>query len=245
MIVIRKLNKTYHNNKQALKDIDLTINAGEIFGIIGKSGAGKSTFLRTINLLEQPSSGSITINNVSITKLPPKSLRQFRRNIGFIFQNFNLLYSKDVFANIALPLKLAGTKKPEITKRVTELLTLVDLSEYKDYLPENLSGGQKQRVAIARALATNPEILLCDEVTSSLDSESTRNILNLLTQINTQLGKTIVLITHELDVVKSICDRTGVFSNGELIEVNQTQELFANPKQEQTKRLIIDSRISN
>lgn len=241
MIELKNLNKTYTTSQgvhQALSDINLLIPSGEIFGIIGKSGAGKSTLLRTINLLEQPTSGSVCINGEDITHQDVISLRAIRRKIGFIFQHFNLLSSRTVFENIALPLEISGKSNQVIKERVNELLDLVELTDRRDHLPETLSGGQKQRVAIARALATNPDILLCDEVTSALDTESTRNILALLQRINSDLAKTIVLITHELDVIKEICDRTAVIDQGSLIEINSTVELFSNPQHKKTKQLL-------
>ncbi len=241
MIELKAINKTYPSSQggyKALDGIDLSIKAGEIFGIIGQSGAGKSTLLRIINLLEQPTSGRVSIDGCDITKLDDTGLRRLRRNIGFIFQHFNLLSSRTVAANIALPLEILGRSNEQIKQRVDELLDLVDLSSHQQHLPSQLSGGQKQRVAIARALATDPDILLCDEVTSALDSESTRKTLALLQHINQTLGKTIVLITHELDVIKAICDRTAVIDGGCLIELNHTIDLFVSPQHEQTKQLI-------
>lgn len=241
MIELKNLNKIYRASKeayQALTDINLSISSGEVFGIIGKSGAGKSTLLRTLNLLERPTGGSVFINGDDITHLDGASLQSVRRHIGFIFQHFNLLSSRTVFDNIALPLEIAGIPSQEIRERVSELLNLIELTDHKNNYPKTLSGGQKQRVAIARALATNPCILLCDEVTSSLDVESTRNILNLLKRINQDFGKTIVLITHELDVIKDICNRCAVIDQGHLIEINDTVEIFTNPQHEKTKHLV-------
>tara|TARA_A100001015_G_C14897427_1_gene674960 strand:+ start:269 stop:1012 length:744 start_codon:yes stop_codon:yes gene_type:complete len=241
-IELKNLNKFFNNNK-VLSDINLNIFTGEIFGILGKSGAGKSTLLRCINLLERPSSGEVLINSnikSDITSLNKLDLLQIRRQIGFIFQHFNLLESKSAFDNIALPLKFLGVSKSEIAERVSKLLGLVDLEDKRDYFPSQLSGGQKQRVAIARALVSNSSILLCDEATSALDTESTYNILELLKKINKEYGVTIVLITHELDVVKKICNRTAVLHNGSLVEVSQTHQLFSNPQHKVTKQLLND-----
>ncbi|TAK75483.1 MAG: ATP-binding cassette domain-containing protein [Gammaproteobacteria bacterium] len=221
MIELRALHKNYYVNKQplpALKNINLTIRRGEIFGVLGKSGAGKSTLLRCINLLEKPTSGHVIVNNVELTTLSTKQLREHRHKIGMIFQHFNLLDSRTVFENVALPLEIIHQSKAAIQKKVSALLELVDLTERQHHLPSQLSGGQKQRVAIARALAADPHVLLCDEATSSLDPESTQSILNLLKKINREFGLTILLITHELDVVKQICDRVGVIEEGQLIE---------------------------
>ena len=240
-IELKNLNKFFDKNK-VLSDVNLNIFSGEIFGILGKSGAGKSTLLRCINLLERPSSGDILINTNNIksdiTSLNKSDLLQIRRQIGFIFQHFNLLESKSAFDNISLPLKFLGIAKSEIDERVSKLLNLVNLEDKRDYFPSQLSGGQKQRVAIARALVSNSSILLCDEATSALDTESTYNILELLQKINKEYGVTIVLITHELDVVKRICNRTAVLHNGSLVEVSETSQLFSNPQHKITKQLI-------
>lgn len=241
MIELKNISKTYTVDNctlAALNNINLTIKKGEIFGIIGKSGAGKSTLLRTINLLEIPNSGTIKINNKEINNLSANKLRDTRKNIGFVFQHFNLLSSRNVFDNIALPLELNNKTKKQINQRVDELLKLVNLEQFIYHPTQNLSGGQKQRVAIARALATDPDIILCDEATSALDTESKHNILNLLQTINEKLGKTIVLITHELDVVKSICDRTAILDQGKIEEVNNTTNIFISPKKEITRQLI-------
>ncbi len=221
MIELRELNKTYCVNNQyihTLKDVELKIRRGEIFGILGKSGAGKSTLLRCVNLLEKPTSGRVIVNDVDLTSLSTHQLREHRHKIGMIFQHFNLLESRTVFGNIALPLEIIHRPKAEIQQKVSNLLELVDLTDRKHHLPSQLSGGQKQRVAIARALAAEPHVLLCDEATSSLDPESTQAILNLLKKINREFGLTILLITHELDVVKQICDRVGIMEKGRLIE---------------------------
>ena len=240
MLQLHQISKTYTVNQQlltALQDISLTIAKGDIFGIVGKSGAGKSTLLRCMNLLERPTQGLVTIDTVELTQLKPVELNQQRKKIGMIFQHFNLLSSRTVFENIALPLE--GHYTPaEIATRVHNLLRLVDLEEKVAHYPEQLSGGQKQRVAIARALATEPTLLLCDEPTSALDTESTRNILELLQTINRKLGLTIVLITHELNVVKKICKNMAVLDRGLLIETGSVLEIFTQPKSEISKRLI-------
>lgn len=241
MIEFIKLNKSYHNKNKtfnALSDINFKINQGEIFGILGQSGAGKSTLLRCINLLVRPTSGHVLINGCNITELDRKSLQAKRQKIGIIFQHFNLLESQTAFENIALPLKLQNKTKVDINQRVNALLELVDLSDKKEALPKALSGGQKQRVAIARALASEPEILLCDEATSALDPESTQNVLALLKKINQALGITITLITHELEVVKSLCDRVALLHEGQLIECSDTFSLFSDPKHSVTKNLV-------
>ncbi len=222
----------------AVQPTDLTINQGEIYGIIGSSGAGKSTLIRCVNLLERPTTGRVIIDGVELTALSEQALIIERRNIGMIFQHFNLLHSRTAFDNIALPLELSGTPKSAITTKVNELLELVGLSDKKDTYPANLSGGQKQRVAIARALASDPKVLLCDEATSALDPATTQLILKLLKQINQQLGITILLITHEMDVVKRICDKVAVIDQGVLIEQGTVSEIFANPQTELAKEFI-------
>ncbi|MBX3709709.1 MAG: ATP-binding cassette domain-containing protein [Gammaproteobacteria bacterium] len=239
MIEFKKINKEYMvNNKivHALQDIDLSINRGEIFGIIGLSGAGKSTLLRTVNLLEKPTSGQVYVDEIDLTQLSKKQLKQQRKNIGMIFQHFNLLKSRTAFENIALPLELLGQPKDKIKHDVHILLELVQLVEHKNHYPEQLSGGQQQRVAIARALATQPRILLCDEPTSALDPLSTSSILHLLKEINQKLSVTILLITHEMDVIKQICHRAGVLDKGYLIEQSSVTELFSNPKSSVVKQ---------
>ena len=214
----------------ACKDVNVHVKPGDIFGIIGRSGAGKSTLVRCINLLNRPTSGTVLVDGKDLTKMSEAQLREERRHIGMIFQHFNLLASRTVFGNVALPLELDNTSKDEIKRRVTELLDLVGLGDKHDSYPANLSGGQKQRVAIARALASNPKVLLCDEATSALDPATTRSILELLKDINRRLGLTILLITHEMDVVKRICDCVAVISNGQLIEQDTVSEVFSHPK---------------
>jgi len=244
MITLRQLNKIYFVNQekfQALDNINLTINKGEIFGVLGKSGAGKSTLLRCVNLLERPSSGHVMVNGVDLTDLSVARLRQERHKIGVIFQHFNLLTSRTVFENIALPLEILGMPETHIQKKVTTLLELVGLSDKRQHFPNQLSGGQKQRVGIARALASDPHVLLCDEATSALDIESTQSILSLLKAINKDWGLTILLITHELDVVKQICDRVGIIHQGQLVEQNTTVTIFSNPTHPVTKQLLEQS----
>lgn len=241
MIELKNISRVYqlrHGSVQALDDINLTIQRGEILGIFGESGAGKSTLLRIINLLEQPDSGQVKVDGVELTGLSLPQLRQQRRNIGMIFQHFNLLQSRTVYGNITLPLELAGRPKDEIASEVASLLELTGLSGLKDHFPDQLSGGQKQRVAIARALATRPHILLCDEATSSLDPKSTTAILALLKEINSKLGVTIVLITHEMDVIKQICDRAAVLHRGRLVETGTVLEIFARPQTVITEQLV-------
>lgn len=241
MIRLEEINKIfYKKNKtvQALKNVSLEIAKGDIFGIIGYSGSGKSTLVRTINLLERPSTGEVYLSGQAISTLSETQLIPYRRKIGMIFQHFNLLSSQTVFDNIAFPLTLAGMPKGQIEARVKELLTLIDLDEKSDDYPAALSGGQKQRVAIARALASQPEILLCDEATSALDPQTTRSILSLLKRINRELGITIVLITHQMEVVRAICNRVAVISQGEIVEENTVENIFNNAQSPITKELL-------
>lgn len=233
MIKLSNITKVFQQGNrtiQALKDVSLHVPAGQIYGVIGSSGAGKSTLIRCVNLLERPTQGTVLVDGQDLTAMNSAQLTRARRQIGMIFQHFNLLSSRTVFGNVALPLELDNTPRSEIKRRVTELLDLVGLSEKQDAYPANLSGGQKQRVAIARALASNPKVLLCDEATSALDPATTRSILELLKDINRRLGLTILLITHEMDVVKRICDCVAVISNGELIEQDTVGEVFSHPK---------------
>jgi len=240
-IKIRNLNKYYAGQSQqvhALKDIQLDIPQGHIFGIIGKSGAGKSSLIRSLNGLEQPSSGQILIHQQDLTQLKHAELIQLRQKIGMIFQHFNLMSAKTVWENVALPLKIAGVAKAEIASRVDHVLALVGLSEKAERYPAQLSGGQKQRVGIARALVHQPEILLCDEATSALDPESTATILALLKKINQELGITIVLITHEMQVIRDICDEVVVIDHGEIVESGAVWSVFSNPQQQITQELL-------
>lgn len=241
MIEFKNVSKTFTIGKRkvhAVQNVSLKIQRGEIFGIIGFSGAGKSTLLRLVNALEKPTEGSVIVQGTDISKLSAKELRKQRSNIGMIFQNFNLFNSRNVFANVAYPLRLAGYNKAQIEGRVEELLQFVGLSDKaKDY-PDQLSGGQKQRVGIARALASSPEILICDEATSALDPETTQDILKLLKKVNRDLGITILLITHEMDVIQSICDKVAVMENGRVIESGEVFEIFTNPRHPTTQRFI-------
>jgi len=233
MIKLSNITKVFQQGNrtiQALNNVTLHVPAGQIYGVIGASGAGKSTLIRCVNLLERPTDGSVQVDGQELTALSESQLTKARRQIGMIFQHFNLLASRTVFGNVALPLELDNTPQAEIKRRVTELLDLVGLSDKHDSYPANLSGGQKQRVAIARALASQPKVLLCDEATSALDPATTRSILELLKDINRRLGLTILLITHEMDVVKRICDCVAVISNGELIEQDTVSEVFSHPK---------------
>lgn len=237
MIEIHQLTKQY-KNVTAIQDINLTIKKGEIFGIIGYSGAGKSTLLNCINLLEKPTSGKIIVDEEEITSLTDKEIRKKRQEIGMIFQHFHLISAKTVFDNVAFSLKAAGKTKEEIRNKVPELLKMVGLEDKTNYYPAQLSGGQKQRVGIARALANNPKVLLCDEATSALDPTTTDSILNLLKSINRKLGITIVLITHEMEVVQKICDRVAVMEAGEIVELGTVYDIFSAPKHPLTKEFV-------
>ena len=242
MIEIRHLNKTYRTADKdivALEDINLTINDGEIFGIIGLSGAGKSTLVRCINLLEQPSAGEVIVDGESITALPRKELLKLRRSIGMIFQGFNLLEQRSVLRNVCFPLEIAGVKKKEAKEKAMELLKVVGLEEKAAAYPAQLSGGQKQRVAIARALASDPRYLLCDEATSALDPNTTRSILELLRSINEKMGVTIIVITHEMKVIDQICDRVAVIDHSRIAEEGKVSEVFTNPRSQIARDLII------
>ena len=223
---------------EAVKNVSLSIRHQEIFGIVGTSGAGKSTLVRTINLLERPTSGSIKINSTEITGFQGAKLRTLRQHIGMIFQQFNLIHTKTVYDNVAFALKVAGRSKMEIGKRVPELLALVGLEDKAGAFPAKLSGGQKQRVGIARALANSPKILLCDEPTSALDLETTASILELIRDINRKLGITVIIITHEMAVVKEICDRVAVMHAGEVVEEGNVYDVFARPQQDFTRQLL-------
>ena len=241
MIVLKDVNKTFTiKDKQvtAVQDVNLTIADKEIYGIIGFSGAGKSTLVRCINLLERPTSGSVMVNGVDMLSLSPKELREQRKKIGMIFQQFNLMPSRTVAQNIALPIENSGLSKEEIVQKVNKLLAFVELEDRAAAYPSQLSGGQKQRVAIARALATDPEILLCDEATSALDPQTTKSILRLITRLNTELGITVVVITHEMDVIKKLCHRVAVMEHGRVVEENTVYSLFAQPVQPITKSFI-------
>lgn len=238
LINVTKKYETPGGMVTALKGINLHIGRGEIFGVIGLSGAGKSSLVRCINRLEEPSSGQVFIGGTDITKLKGKQLREIRKKTGMIFQHFNLLNNSSVFENIAFPLKISGLPKAEINKRVLELLDVVELEDRKGAYPSQLSGGQKQRVGIARALANNPDIILCDEATSALDPATTGSILKLLKDINRKFGITIVVITHEMEVIKELCSRVAVMESGEIIEEGSVIEIFSNPETEVSRRFL-------
>ena len=240
MIELKQIQKVYEGavRVEALKEINVTIQEGEIFGVIGQSGAGKSTLIRCINMLERPTSGSVIVDGVDLTKLNTVELREERKHIGMIFQHFNLLSSRTVYDNVAFPLELQGLSKEEIRERILPILEIVKLSDRLDNYPSQLSGGQKQRVGIARALASNPKVLLCDEATSALDPQTTKSILALLKDINRRLNLTIVLITHEMNVIKEICDRVAVIEGGTIIEEGPVVDVFTEPKQATTKEFV-------
>lgn len=241
MIELRHIVKRFESKAgtvTAVNDASLHIEKGEVFGIIGFSGAGKSTLVRCINLLERPTSGEVLIDGTDITKLAAKELRGVRQKIGMIFQHFNLMPSRTVYENIEMPLKLTSLSAEERREKIRSLLELVELADKSEAYPSQLSGGQKQRVAIARALANDPKVLLCDEATSALDPKTTRSILKLLREVNSRLGITIVVITHQMDVVKFICDRAAVMEHGRVVEEGTILDIFANPKAPVTKGFI-------
>ena len=246
-IEIKNLTKIFEikgHTVTALSDVSLSIEKGDIFGIIGMSGAGKSTLVRTVNYLEKPTQGSILIDGINLSSLSEKELRKKRREIGMIFQNFNLLEQKNVIDNICFPLEIAGTKRKEARIRAKELLKTVNLEDKEKAFPSQLSGGQKQRVAIARALATNPSILLCDEATSALDPQTTDSILKLLKEINETLGITIVIITHQMSVVTEVCKHVAIIDNGKLAEEGEVDKIFESPSSDAAKELITGSEIN-
>lgn len=238
MIQIEKINKVYPNGYHAVKDVSLEIKTGDIFGVIGLSGAGKSSLIRLLNRLEEPTSGKVIIDGVDITALSKKELLERRKKIGMIFQHFNLLASRTVGENVAFSLEIAGWRKEDIKSRVVELLEVVELADKIDYYPSQLSGGQKQRVAIARALANNPDILLSDEATSALDPKTTKSILDLIRNIQKQFGLTVVMITHQMEVIRDICNRVAVMSDGKIVETGSVHHIFSNPQSNVTKELI-------
>lgn len=241
MILIKNLNKIYNTKAgkvEALKDVTLNIKKGEIYGIIGFSGAGKSTLVRCINFLEKPTSGEVIVDEKNLGSLSNKELRDERKKIGMIFQHFNLMKARTVFENIAYPLKGKGYSKEEINKKVNDLLKLVELEDKSKVYPSELSGGQKQRVGIARALANDPKVLLCDEATSALDPQTTKSILRLLKEVNRKFGITIVVITHEMQVVKEICTRAAVMENGRVVEEGNIFKIFSEPREKITKNFI-------
>ena len=241
MIKLENIDVTFKQGAKvvnAVKNVSLDVESGDIYGIIGYSGAGKSTLVRTINLLQRPTKGSVVVNGVDLLQLKPKGLRAARKKIGMIFQHFNLMNTLSVFDNVAFPLKKSGKTKSEIEEKVLSLLELVGLEDKVNSYPRQLSGGQKQRVAIARALANDPDVLLCDEATSALDPKTTYSILELLKKVNVQLGITIVIITHEMQVVKEICNKVAVMEEGEVIEQGSVLEIFTNPERDLTKDFI-------
>jgi len=244
VIEFQQASKDYRVNQQqvtALHPLDLRIEAGEVFGIVGHSGAGKSTLIRLINRLEQASGGQVRVDGQDVMALPADGLRALRRRIGMIFQHFNLLSSRTVAGNVAFPLELAGVRGAETAARVASLLDRVGLADQAGKYPAQLSGGQKQRVGIARALATGPKILLCDEATSALDPQTTASVLELLAGINRELGLTIVLITHEMDVVRRVCDRVAVLDAGRLVEIGPVTEVFLHPAHPTTRRFVSEA----
>ena len=241
MITFKNVQKVYKSKEtevHALNGINLTVEEGEIYGVIGFSGAGKSSLIRCVNLLENPTSGQIFVDGVDLTTLPSRNLREAKRKIGMVFQHFNLLNSKTVFENVAMPLLLSGTPKKVIQERVDELLTFVGLVDKKHAFPDQLSGGQKQRVGIARALATKPSVLLCDEATSALDPQTTSAILQLLKKINQDYNITILLITHEMSVIRDICDKVAVMEDGKIIEQGTVFDIFSNPKTQTAQNFV-------
>ena len=241
MIELKHLSKTFptaEGSFDALREIDLTIADGDIFGVVGMSGAGKSTLVRCINLLERPTAGQVLIDGRDMTALPPKELREMRRSISMIFQQFNLLMQRTCLGNICFPMEIAGVKPAEARKRALELLEIVGLPDKADAYPAQLSGGQKQRIAIARALASDPKVLLCDEATSALDPTTTRSILRLIQDINRRMGITVIVITHEMTVVEEICTHVAILDHGRMVETGAVEEIFQNPKTEAGRRLV-------
>ena len=241
IIELKNITKTFEQDGKifdAVKDASVSVEKGEIYGIIGFSGAGKSTLVRTINLLGRPTSGQVIVKERDFLSLSEKELRQERKKIGMIFQHFNLMKSRNVFENVAFPLKHSGLSKEQISQKVHSLLELVEINDKDKNFPSQLSGGQKQRVAIARALANDPDILLCDEATSALDPTTTKAILKLLKKLNKKLGLTIVIITHQMEVIKEICDKVAVMEHGKIVEQGDVFDIFANPQNEVTKRFI-------
>ena len=241
MITLSHIEKTYAGADgavTALKDVSLTVAKGEIFGVIGLSGAGKSTLIRCINLLERPTSGSVIVDGLDMMTLSDSELREARKSIGMIFQHFNLLSSATVYDNVAFPLRLSGMDEDAIRAKVEPLLTLVSLDDKAQQYPSQLSGGQKQRVGIARALASEPKVLLCDEATSALDPQTTKAILELIRDINKKLGLTVVIITHEMQVIKDICDKVAVIENGVITESGRVIDVFTDPQRDMTKEFI-------
>ncbi|KKK35075.1 phosphate ABC transporter ATP-binding protein [Salinicoccus sediminis] len=241
MIEFKGLEKTFegkHGTVHALKDINLKVDKGEIYGVVGFSGAGKSTLIRCVNYLEQPTDGNVIVDGSDLTRISTKEIRNIKKKIGMVFQHFNLLNSKTVYANVAMPLILENAPKAKIRERVTELLDFVGLADKEKMYPDQLSGGQKQRIGIARALATRPSILLCDEATSALDPQTTDSILKLLQKINEEYNITILLITHEMSVVREICNRVAVMEDGNVIEEGTVFEIFSTPQTETGRNFV-------
>ena len=247
MIRLEHVCKTFGEEKggvHAVRDVTLHIEQGEIFGIIGFSGAGKSTLVRCINLLERPTSGTVTVDGQELTALSEKELRQARKKISMIFQSFNLLMQRTCLKNVCFPMELSGVPKAQAEKRALELLDLVGLKEKANAYPSQLSGGQKQRVAIARALATDPKVLLCDEATSALDPTTTNSILALLKELNQKLGVTVVIITHQMSVIEEICTRVAILDGGEVAEEGRVEDIFAHPATDAARRLVYPGGVS-
>ena len=245
MIEIKNVSKTFHTAEgsvEALKNVSLSVQDGEIFGIIGMSGAGKSTLVRCINMLERPTEGSVEIDGIDIGAVSEKELREIRRDITMIFQSFNLLMQRSCLKNVCFPLELAGMKKAEARQKALELLETVGLQDKAKAYPAQLSGGQQQRVAIARALATNPKVLLCDEATSALDPATTRSILDLIRSINEKLGITVIIITHQMSVVESVCRHVAILDEGEIVEQGEVAEVFSKPKSAAAQMLMLMER---
>jgi D-methionine transport system ATP-binding protein len=244
MIKFENVSITFNTKKatvHAVRNVSFEVDKGEIFGIVGTSGAGKSTLLRTVNLLEKPGSGKVNVDNVDITLLDKQSVRKVLQKIGMIFQHYNLIRTKMVYENVSFPMKISGKSAKEISNRVPELLEIVGLADKTHAYPGQLSGGQKQRVGIARALANESHLLLCDEPTSALDLETTKSILGLIREINKKYGIKVLLISHEMDVIKNICSRVAVMSDGEVVELDDVYSIFSNPRQEITKQLVKNS----
>jgi D-methionine transport system ATP-binding protein len=240
-IEFENVSKTFENNGkkfEALKNVSLTVEHGDIYGIVGYSGAGKSTLLRTVNALERPTSGRVVVDGQEVSSLGEKELSVARQRIGMIFQQFNLLYSRNVYKNVAYPLRLAGLPKDKVLDRVEQLLDFVGLTDKALQYPSRLSGGQKQRVGIARALANSPDILISDEATSALDPQTTGEVLELLQRVNREFGVTILLVTHEMDVIRSIANKVAVMENGEVIEQGSAYDVFSNPQDPTTRRFV-------
>ena len=241
MIEIKNLSKTFpgaDSDVHALKNVSITVNDGDIYGVIGMSGAGKSTLVRCINMLERPTEGSVIIDGTDLMNLSDAELRDVRRNVTMIFQNFNLLMQRTCLKNIMFPLELSGVKKEEAMKKALDLLEVVGLPDKANAYPAQLSGGQQQRIAIARALATNPKVLLCDEATSALDPKTTHSVLQLIKEINQKYGITVIIITHQMSVVEDVCNRVAILDHGVVVEDGPVSEVFSHPKSEAARRLV-------